>query len=433
MKRSRVRVRWLALGALGCVLGRAAPARAEIRVAEEAADEGPEPERYLDIGAWAQPGIIWRQNDENATLDDDGFWLQRARLGTSFKAQHFFFGKLELDLTPTPGLGDAYIDGRFHPAIYLRLGQFQVPFLKTFQFNELNLAFIDRTIYTPLGQDRPYLRYLSPRDIGVMAGGRVGGSDDPDEPMPAFDYRAGAFLGRGPNQTRNDDDAFLYTARVQLHALGVPDGELAENDIARNVLPRVAVGGGVYTNCDDRGQWNRGFTVDGEVRYQGLYASTSFVWFKNGASSGLGNTLGYGDACKGVAGAPDHIASGFGVQLQYVLPREWTDSHAIEVLTRYDSVEPNGVCDLGTGQCAPFGGDASTPGYAAPPNYGDSDNAPSRYRLTFGVNYLPTSEPTLRLSVNYQLKRERENVVTAAGTVQGLKDDVFWMQLTAGI
>jgi hypothetical protein len=196
----------------------------------------------------------------------------------------------------------------------------------------------------------------------------------------------------------------------------------------------VAVGGGVYTNCDDRGQWNRGFTTDLEFRFQGIYAAATFLWFKNGASTGLGDTLGYDGSCTGVVGAPDHIAAGGSAQLQYALPQQWLGvQHALELLVRYDTVDPNSPCDQNTGDCGAFGGGESTPGYITPPDYLDSDNAPGRRRFTFGINWFPTSEQILRLSLNYQLRRELELVSTADGLVKGIGDDVFWIQVTAGL
>jgi hypothetical protein len=95
-------------------------------------------------------------------------------------------------------------------------------------------------------------------------------------------------------------------------------------------------------------------------------------------------------------------------------------------------VSPNSPCDKETGRCGVFGGGETTPGYVAPPNYGDSDNGPTRGRLTVGINYYPTSEPLMKVQTNYQHKRELEDVVLPEGVSRGIKDDVFWLQVTAG-
>jgi len=429
-RHARTCARALAAAAAAAAALAAAPplARADLRLWEEGAD-APAPHRFYAVTAFIQPGFIWRADDPNSPATDDNFWLQRARFG--FKALPFrsVYVRLELETTPSPVLTDAYVEWRIHEALVVRGGQFQLAFLRTFQFNEANLAFIDRTLYVPAAPDRPALRYLSPRDIGLMVTGRVGRTD-PDGRSPVLEYWAGAFLGRGPNQIRNDDDAFLFSARLQLHVLGIAEGLEAESDLARNWYPHVSVAAAAYTNCDDRGQWNRGFTADAELRWQGLFASATFVWFRNGASSGLGDVLGYGPGCPGVAGAVDHIAAGASVQLQYVLPTMLVPAGAgdWEILARWDHVAPAGPADGSF-----FGGGPTTPGYVPPPSYSDTDNPPTRWRLTFGVNWFPTHTQTLRLSINYQLNRELEHVILAGTEYQGILNDVFWLQLTVGI
>lgn len=386
------------------------------------------PARYLSLDLLLQPGFIWRQNDDNAPLKDDNFLLQRARLGLRAKIQDWLFARFELEATPTPSLQDAYLDLRFHQAAWLRLGQFRQGFLKTFEFGEGNIGFIDRTLYVPQGSDRDFLRYLSPRDVGAMATGKVGDLDG-DAHSPVLQYWAGVFLGRGGNQTRNDDDAFLYAARLTLHIFGEPEGGDNESDLARNDFPRVAIGGGGYTNCDDRGNWNRGFTVDSEFRYKGLYALGTFVWFRNGATNGAGRALGYTTKkCNGTDPSTENdenIAMGASAQLQYALPQEWTNwggwfaNQTFELVSRFDYVSPN----------EPVGDNQRQ----VPNAFLNTDNPPTRYRLTFGANWFPTSVQGLRVSVNYQLNRETEDVVITEGKIVGLKNDVFWLQLTGSL
>lgn len=426
--------RWAGIALL---LALTTPARADIRVWQEHPDSEAK-NRNLDLTGYIQPGYIWRQDDPDPAQpnpnQDNNFWLQRARFGFRARLQQYFWMRVEYDATVSQ-LQDGYLDARFHPAFNVRFGQFQLPFLRTFMFSEERLAFIDRLVYTPLQQDRQALRYLSPRDLGGMVYGKVGDLS-PESTSPVLEYFAGMFLGQGPGATNNIDGAYLYAARAQLHALGLPEGAENESDIARNKTPRVGVAGGVYSNCDDRGQWNRGFTSDAEFRYQGLYASATFVWFKNGESAGLGDFLAYDQACGpgGAVARPDHIATGGSVQVQYVLPElVLPGEHSLEVLARFDQVNPQSPCNANTGKCKFFGGDEKTPGYLGPSSYGDADNPPSRYRLTFGVNYFPNSKQNLRLSLNYQMNRETEDVTNSDGTFVGIKNDVVWFQATAGL
>ncbi len=410
----------------------AADARADMRLLEQTGDDGA-PVRYLDVFAFAQPGFLWRQNDDYAPVVDDSFTLT-ARLGVHAQIARWAQLKAELDTFPSPALADGYAEGNFFRWLNVRLGQFKVPYLRTYQFGTTELGFADRLVYTSLAPDRAYLSFLKERDIGVMVHGRIG-SDDVESMIPALDYSLGVFLGRGPNQTRNPNHAFLYAARVQLHALGVPDGLQHEGDLARNKRPKVMLGAAVYSNCDDRGDWNRGFTTDLELRWRGLYAAGSLVWMKNGGASGLGETLGYGDACHGITGLGDFISSGWHAQVQYVLPlpERVFKTHTIELGARWDSVNPNSPCNAESGSCGVFGGNTTTPGYVAPQDYNDPDNAPTRGRLTMGVNYYPTASTLLKVTANYQLKREFEDVKLAAGVISAIKDDAFWLQVTAGL
>lgn len=412
-------------------------ADADIRIWEEHPDS-PRTHRTLDLTGYLQPGYIWRQDDPEPTQpnpnQDNNFWVQRVRLGLRAKVQQYIWFRMEYDARVSQ-LQDAYIDVRPLQEVGIRFGQFKLPFLKTMVIADDELAFNDRAIYTPQQQDRAVLRYLNPRDVGVMLSGKVGDTSE-GATAPVFEYGAGMFLGQGPNASNNIDNAYLWAARTQLHLLGIPDGVVAESDLARNQTPRVAVAGGVYTNCDDRGQWNRGWTTDAEFRYEGLYASGTFVWFKNGAAAGLGDTLAYDTACGGSGSSPlpDHIATGGSAQVQYVLPSLLTGEHqSFELLTRFDQVNPQSPCNAVTGKCSFFGGDVNTPGYVGPTAYGDSDNPPSRYRLTFGVNYFPSNEQNLRFSLNYMMNRETEDVQNANGTFAGIKNDVIWFQATAGI
>ncbi|MBX7196963.1 MAG: hypothetical protein K1X94_33240 [Sandaracinaceae bacterium] len=398
--------------------------------------------RWLDLTGFLQPGYIARLENPSegisAGVVDDTFWLQRARIGLRAQLFEWLRLRLEVDFAPTAVLQDAFVDVVPSQYVNVRAGQFIVPFLRAFSFNEVNLGFLDRALYTPQTFDRGYIRYLAPRDIGLMVFGSVG-DRSPDHHDPVLDYQLAVMSGRGPNLPLNEDAVFLYAARLNLHVLGVPVGVEAESDIARNHHTRVAVGAAGYSNCDDRGNWNRGFTVDGELRYEGLYASASFVWFRNSASDGT--FLSDSPRCRGEPGpvpgtSIDFVSRGAHVQAQWVLPRFWgalgtpLDLMDLEVLARFDWVDGNSPYDNGNPL---FGGGVGSPGYVPPPSYIDSDNPPSRWRLTFGLNYFPTGQQTLKLSFNYQLNREIEDVVTGMATFRGVSNDIAWVQATIAL
>ncbi len=404
--------------------------------------------RWLDLTGFVQPGFIVRLDNEaegiSAGVTDDTFWLQRARIGLRAQLFAWLRARIEVEFAPVTLLQDAFLDIQLHEFVTVRVGQMLVPFLQTFRFNELNIVFLDRAIYTPQRPDREFIRYLSPRDVGISLHGRIGNSD-PESHDPVLEYAAGLFIGRGPNIALNDDGVFLWAARLQLHVLGLPHGADRETDLDRNHHARVALGFGAYSNCDDRANWNRGFTTDLEMRFEGLYASAGFVWMGN--SGGGEPLLSDSTDCRGQPTGmtnPDgtpialrFVSRGAHLQAQYALPRLFDgifsapfDAMTFELLARFDWVDPNSPWD---GDNPLFGGGPGSEGYNAPSNYTDSDNAPSRWRLTFGINYYPTGEPRFRLGINYQLNREDEEVVTGTGRFVGVSNDILWIQITAGL
>jgi|GEM_PF-2539815 len=404
--------------------------------------------RWLDITSFVQPGFIVRLDNEgdgiSAGVTDDTFWLQRARIGLRAQLFAWLRARIEVEFAPVTLLQDAFLDIQLHEYLTVRVGQMLVPFLQTFRFNELNIMFLDRAIYTPQRPDREFIRYLSPRDVGISLNGRIGNSD-PESHDPVLEYAAGLFVGRGPNIALNDDGVFLWAARLQLHFLGIPHGADRETDLDRNHHARVALGFGAYSNCDDRSNWNRGFTTDLEMRFEGLYASAGFVWIGN--SGGGQALLSDSTDCRGQPTGmtnPDgtpialrFVSRGAHLQAQYALPRLFDgifsapfDGMTVELLARLDWVDPNSPWDDSDPL---FGGGPDSEGYNAPSNFTDSDNAPTRWRLTFGINYYPTGEPRLRLGINYQLNREEEEVVTGTGRYAGVSNDILWIQITAGL
>lgn len=397
--------------------------------------------RWLDITGFLQPGFIARFDDPSDGVSvgntDETFWLQRARLGVRAQLFEWLRFRVEVEFTPTTSLQDAFVDVVPHQFVNLRAGQFIVPFLRTFQFNEVNLGYIDRALYTPVQFERGYLRFLAPRDMGLMLHGSFG-DRSPTSTLPVLEYQVAMMNGRGPNLPINDDFVFLYAGRLNLHVLGVPVGAEAESDIARNTSARVAVGLGGYSNCDDRGNWNRGLTFDAEFRYEGLYASGAFVWMRNSAGDG---TASFTSArCTGTPSpipgvTADFVSRAAHAQVQWAMPRFWSDLGApfdgmdLEILARFDWVDGNSPY---TGNFGDAGGSGS-PGYITPTDYSNPDNPPTRWRLTFGLNYFPTGQQTLKLGLNYQLNREAEDVDTGMGVVRQVANDVLWIQATVAL
>src|SRR5262249_53407461 len=161
------------------------------------------------------------------------------RLGIRSRIHRFLWLRVEYDAAVSQ-LADGFLDARFLQELGVRLGQFQLPFLRTYLFSDANLAFIDRPLYVPQTFDRQALRYLGPRDVGVMLSGRVGDTR-PEGNLPVFEYWAGMLVGQGPGLTGNVDNAYEYFARAGVHVFGVPLGVENESDLARNEVPRLNV------------------------------------------------------------------------------------------------------------------------------------------------------------------------------------------------
>jgi len=427
--------------------------------------------RWIDITGFVQPGYIQRLDNPAegaiAGVTDDSFWLQRARFGINAQLFEWLRLRFEIETQTTPFLTDAYLDIAPIQEFQIRIGQQLVPYLQQYRYREINQSFLDRAVYVPIAPDRTYIPYFgfNGRDIGIQIMGRVGDLA-PSASLPVFQYQLGVFDGAGPNVALNNDGVFMYTGRLTLNILGLPVGWERQNDLAHNHIPRPSIAFGGYSNCDTNGNWNRGFTADIDFRWEGLYVEGAFVWMRNGAS-GTANAIsstattiqiqGQHDAfflansnqCAGTSNGSttptndptlvtpqtfDTVSRGAHLQLQYVLPRVLTDLPFslmdLELLFRADWVDANSPYT----QSDPlFGGGPGSPGYVAPPSYTDALNPPTRWRLTFGLNFYPTGETHIRLGINYQLNREAENVVITGTTYQGISNDVFWLQLTAGL
>lgn len=416
-----------------------AAARADHRLYASGPDGDDGPTAWLDLGAFVQAGLVARldRDDPDAVVTDDTFWLQRARVGLRAQATEWLRLRLEVDLADGLELWDAHVDMPLLPPLGVRVGRMAVPFLRTYGVHELDLGFVDRPLYVPLSPDRGALSVLTPRDTGVALYGRIG-DPSPASHLPVLDYGAGVFVGDGETTARNEDGAFLYALRADLHVLGVPEGTGAEDDLSRNPFPRVAVGAAFLSACDARASWNRGFTVDWEARFQGVHASAAFVWLRNGAATGhgLGEGLGYDGGCDGAEGpmgAIERVSRGAHLQVSYALPKLIIPPDAMELLVRAraDWVDPSSPHDADS---ALFGGGAGSPGYVAPAGYDDPFDAPTRWRLTFGLTFLPMRHYRIRIDLDYQMNREREDVVRPDGRViDEIDDDVLWIQLTAAI
>lgn len=414
------------------VLAAPAAARADVRLWQEeetvevaGARPSSEP-RHLDLFAFVQPTYGWFQGFEER---EHRLLVRRARVGLAARLYPALTMRLDLDAAATPHVEDAYLDVELAAWLSLRLGRFEVPFLRSVQFFDAYEAFGQALPFTTgdlesaaFGSLRSV--HLSDRDVGGMIHGGFG---DPDF-GPHLEYGVAIVAGatRFPFD-RSDREGFMLAGRLEGHLFGVPIGDDAENDLAQNDRPHVSIGAGAIATCSGLGEFQRGFVVDAELRWEGLYVSASFLRLRSGVATGestVGSLLGYDSeqACgEGPAGPTlprfEHVALAAHAQAQYVLPPLLFpfEGQALEVLVRAAVVEPSDPPD------GVFGGPA------------DNLGPPNQWRLTAGLNWYPTREPIFRLSVSYELRVETETVVVLEERRDDIDDDVLWVQATAGL
>jgi hypothetical protein len=135
---------------------------------------------------------------ERSFIGNNGFTLSNMRLrllGNLDENFNYFF---QASFIVSPLLLDAGIGYKFSNAFKIYAGQFKAPFSKEFLTYAANIDFVNRARATAL---------LSPRrDIGFMLNGKFAND--------IIEYRAGIFNGNGPNNVFNDNNSFLYVARI---------------------------------------------------------------------------------------------------------------------------------------------------------------------------------------------------------------------------
>ena len=176
--------------------------------------------RYRGVILPAPTGNLSGFDLHHAQLDLDGTVLGWLSVETRFD-----FGFEYLSQGALSAIRDLNVVARPLPWLYVRGGQFKVPYSRQRQVNALRQTFTDRSVAT---------RVFAPdRDLGVAAGAQL------------FDGKLtidaavtdGVMAGR---ELANDNRDLAYTLRV----VGAPLGPLplTEGDRARTPRPRVAFG-----------------------------------------------------------------------------------------------------------------------------------------------------------------------------------------------
>jgi phosphate-selective porin len=281
---------------------------------------------YMEMSNRVQPRFTYEMPDDSVQLGGTGergdpkgsFRIRRAK----FKLEGWFYKptlEFELQLNwpdvnntpPSQFLEDANIDWDVSrkKAVRIRLGQFKAPFGRQQLTSSGALQFVDRAL-----QDG---RFNDARETGLALWGTLAGNK--------VDWRAMISNGNGRSQTANDNDKFLYTARVMWQAVGnvrmnqwgsgalLTESDLGDSKAAGG--PLFAVAGQVSNNnrfnaTTNTDLENSTYGADYSFKYRGFASVAEAAWrtstpetgdeFK---SNGILAQVSYAWKAPGIAGA----------------------------------------------------------------------------------------------------------------------------------
>lgn len=284
----------------------------------------------FELGGFVQPQLRLRENSP-APFDQDGFRFARARLTGTGKTR---IGPLEVRLDMEVGVGGSTPD-ELIPAftifdafgtvaadlpaggrLAVELGQFRVPISRQGQLSDTRLAFVDKALLSMLIHDRD-----------------LGGRFVLDVPaLPRVRIAGGVFNGEGKNQVENINEAFLYTARVEVTPLGRPV-PLAESAFAG---PYLTIAGSYAHNelrNGDRNDLVTHYGVDVAGAWNGISGSFEYL---------LRDTKYEARGTSTVLPMPFR-GNGWAAQLSYLLPFALAPARAgrVEVGARVEELDRN--------------------------------------------------------------------------------------------
>jgi phosphate-selective porin len=201
-------------------------------------------------------------DDASASEDKGEFTIPRARLSfdghayypwLTYKIQYDFVGR-NITGTNSPDLRDLYLDLAKNKAAAVRLGQFKAPFGIQELTSSGNQQFVDRSITS--------VEFAPSRQIGAMLHGATGKSK--------FGYEVGLFNGNGRNRPSNDNDGYMYAARVHFDPAG--EYKLSESAVEHPSKTLWTIGAAFLSNATDAAADETDNTLEGffALKYKGL-------------------------------------------------------------------------------------------------------------------------------------------------------------------
>lgn len=275
----------------------------------------------MKIGALAQFRYTWAQAAANAT-NTSAFALKTARLKFSgdlpdkFKyAIQLAFERTGSTYTANSALYDFMVIYAPRPEVNYTFGQFTVPFGAETTAPTDQLDFAARYY----AQDR-LLNPSCNHDTGVMVSGKL--------LKERLLYYAGAFNGKGPNYTDNDNEKFLYSGRLVWTAF---KGRLLGRDSSL-VLGGSAMGESTRNDASAMRASDIGTVVFTRAYRRYVYGGD--LVFRAGPAALKGEYI--AALLDGQGSDPEIRGYGWHGTLAYRLPGE-----KVELLARWQGYDPN--------------------------------------------------------------------------------------------
>ena len=153
---------------------------------------------YLSIGALLQ--VVADFQPERSFDGNNGFNISNFRWRVHGKLDKNFGYSLQTSFTGTPTMLDAFITYQFSPIFQLKTGLFKAPFSKEFLISTSDIDLVNRS---------QVVSSLNPgRQIGIQLNGWLSNK--------LFYYAVGVFNGNHFYFNSNDNDQFLYAARLAI-------------------------------------------------------------------------------------------------------------------------------------------------------------------------------------------------------------------------
>jgi len=183
---------------------------------------------YLTIGALFQVVSDFHQIDRGV-WPYSGFSISNLRWRIYGKLDKNISYFLQANFVQSPAMLDGYLIYRFLSTAQLTAGLFKAPFSKEFLIDAQDIDFVNRS---------QVVSNLAPgRQIGLQLSGWLGDEID------SLYYAIGAFNGNNYLVNRNDNQEFLYSARLAFHH---------KFSCAQNAKDQLEIGINAATSTDRR-------------------------------------------------------------------------------------------------------------------------------------------------------------------------------------